>query len=417
MTIRNFGSRAVACRLCSHPLTDDVVLDLGHQPPSDEFVKPETLNDSRVHYPLQLVLCDACGHLQLSYHVDPSILYQNDYPYEQSTTETGRKHYHSMAAHLVDRLAAPADALAVDIGSNVGVLLEGFRLKGLKVLGVDPAHNMAQKANERGIPTIADFFSSDIARRIRAEHGPAHIVTGTNVFAHLHHPGDVVDGVKELLHETGALVFESPHALDLVRDLEYDTIYHEHLGYMSVKPVREFFAAHGLELFDVEKTDIHGGSMRYLAGHPGMHPISPKVEEVLRQEDSIGLYDRTAMLAFGKKVNDHRQELMDLLQDLRRQGKRIVGVSAPAKGSTLLNYCHLHSGVLDYITEKAQIKVGLFTPGSHIPIVADEKLLEDQPDYALILAWNFADEIMRNLQTYHDRGGRFIIPIPKPRII
>lgn len=417
MIANHFGNRAVECRLCSHPLSDDIILDLGHQSPSDEFIWPELLKDPHIRYPLQLQMCEVCGHHQLSYHVDPSILYQNDYPYEQSTTETGRKHYHLMAATLTDRLSAPADSLAVDIGSNVGVLLEGFRIKGLRVLGVDPAQNMAEKANERGIPTIADFFSSDIARRIRAEHGPAQVVTGTNVFAHLHHPGDVVDGVKELLGETGALVFESPHALDLVRDLEYDTIYHEHLGYMSVKPVQKFFEAHGLELFDLEKTKIHGGSMRYFAGHPGAHPISPNVEAVLQEEELNGLYDREALRGFAKKVSDHRQELMNLLTDLRKQGKRIVGVSAPAKGSTLLSYCHLHSDILDYITEKAQIKVGRLTPGSHIPVVADERLLEDQPDYALILAWNFSEEIMKNLQVYHDRGGRFIIPIPRPRIV
>jgi hypothetical protein len=417
MIAKYFGTRAVECRLCLHPLPDDIILDLGHQPPSDEFVKPDELRLPRGFYPLQLQMCDACSHLQLSFHVDPSILYQHDYPYEQSTTETGRQHYHLMASTLVERLAAPPNSLAVDIGSNVGVLLEGFRMKGLRVLGVDPAQNIAEKANERGIPTIADFFSLEIARRIRTEHGPAHIVTGTNVFAHLHRPGDVVDGIKELLTEKGALVFESPHALDLIRDLEYDTIYHEHLGYMSVKPVQKFFAAHELELFDLEKTKIHGGSMRYFAGHPGVHPISSNVEAVLCEEELSGLYNRAAMFEFAQRVSDHRRELTDLLFDLRRQGKRIVGVSAPAKGSTLLNYCHLHSGILDYITEKADMKVGRFTPGSHIPVVSDERLLEDQPDYALILAWNFAEEIMRNLQIYHDRGGRFIIPIPKPRIV
>lgn len=417
MIMNQLGVRAKACRLCEQPLMEDVILDLGHQPPSDEFIRPEMLSEPHIRYPLQLVSCPSCGHLQLSYHVDPSVLYQCDYPYEQSTTETGRRHYHAMASSLADRLGAAEGSLAVDIGSNVGVLLEGFALKGMRVLGVDPAQNMAQKANDRGIPTIADFFSSAIARRIREEHGPVYIVTGTNVFAHLHYPGDAVDGIRDMLDERGALVFESPHALDMVKDLEYDTIYHEHLGYMSVKPVQKFFAKHGMELFDLEKTSIHGGSLRYFAGLPGAHPISPIVETILQEEEANGLYDRVAMGDFARRVSEHRRELMDLLFQLRSQGKRIVGVSAPAKGSTLLNYCHLHPGIMEYITEKAEIKVGRLTPGSHIPVVSDAKLLEDQPDYALILAWNFSEEIMRNLQAYHDRGGRFIIPIPKPRIV
>ncbi|MFA5129335.1 MAG: class I SAM-dependent methyltransferase [Patescibacteria group bacterium] len=412
-----YGVPATTCRLCSQLLPNEIILDLGFQPPSDEFIRPEELRSPHGYYPLQLQMCEACGHLQLSYHVDPRVLYQHNYPYEQSTTETGRKHYHLMASSLVDRLSAPADSLAIDIGSNVGVLLEGFRIKGMKVLGVDPAEDMARKAVERGIPTIADFFSLEVARRIRSEHGTAHIITGTNVFAHLHYPGNAVDGVKELLSEKGALIFESPHALDLVQNLEYDTIYHEHLGYMSAKPVQKFFAAHSLELFDLEKTAIHGGSMRYFAGHPGAHPISPNVEQVIREEESGGLYDRSSMLEFAERVKDHRMKLSQLLMDLRKQGKRVVGVSAPAKGSTLLNYCHLHPGILDYIAEKAEIKIGLLTPGSNIPIVSDQRLLDDQPDYALILAWNFAEEIMKNLQVYHDRGGRFIIPIPEPRIV
>lgn len=405
-----------ACRLCNESALEPV-LDLGYHPPSDAFLKASELNQEQVYYPLRLVTCRHCGHLQIDCHVDSRILYQRDYPYEQSTTETGKRHYHAMAAQLVDRFQIPADTLAIDIGSNVGVLLEGFKLKGLQVLGVDPAKNMADKAVRRGIPTLADFFCYQTAQRVSTAYGVAKIITGTNVFAHLHNLNDAIEGVKVLLDKKGVLVFESPYALDLVQRLEYDTIYHEHLGYMSAKPVRKLFAAHGLELFDVERTEIHGGSLRYFAGHTGAHVVSSRVEQAIKEEEVFGLYHREVLLEFAQRVKAHRFALTDLLIGLKKQGKRIVGVSAPAKGNTLLNYCHIDTSLLDYITEKAQIKVGLFTPGTCIPIVDDARLLEDQPDYALILAWNFAPEIMKNLRAYKEKGGKFIVPIPEPVVI
>jgi SAM-dependent methyltransferase len=394
-----------------------LVLDLGHQPHSDFFPTEAQTHDAALSYPLRLVSCGDCGLLQIDYFVNPSALYQQDYLYMSSTTATGRAHYSDMARAICDRFQVPQGSLVVDIGSNVGVLLQGFKEAGMKVLGVDPASTIAARAIADGIETLVDFFSAAVAERIQKQHGSARIITGTNVFAHLHELDDATNGMKSLLAEDGVIVIEAPHALPLIEHLEYDTIYHQHIGYLSVRPMRQYFERLGLELFDIEEMSIHGGTLRYFVGVPGKHALSPRINEMERKEEEFGLYEMDRLLRFAKDVEAQKHALVELVLGLKKEGKKIAVLSTPAKGNTLLNYCHLDRTMIDFATEKNPLKVGRYTPGTYIPILPDDALLANGADYALILAWNFAPEIMKNNQAFKDRGGRFIIPIPMPAVV
>jgi len=404
------------CRFCKSASLKPF-LDLGAHPPSDAFLNKAQLQDAEPRYPLDVNLCADCGGVQLGFVVPPDHLYCRNYPYESSTTRTGRTHFFEMAKTVSTRFKLKPESLAIDLGSNVGVLLSGFRAQGVRVLGVDPARIMAEVANTSGIETINDFFTGKLSRTIIEKYGKASAITATNVFAHIDDLDDIMNGIRDLLTDDGVFVIEAPHFLELVNHVEYDTIYHEHLSYISLKPLVSFFQKFGLELFDVERIKIHGGSLRVYTGKKGRYPISPNVQAVLDLEKQAGVHSLDRLKRFAADVLDQKRLLNELLADLKKQGKRIVGVSAPAKGNTLLNYCGITEKQLDYITEKAQMKVGYFTPGTHIPIYGDDKLLQDQPDYALILAWNFAEEIMANLREFKERGGKFIIPIPKPKVI
>ena len=407
----------ISCRICQSRNLQNII-DLGFHPPSDAFLTSEELKKPEISHPLRVLLCDKCGLWQLDYVVDPEILYQRSYPYESSTTRTGRKHFHDMAKEICDKYETPKGSLAVDIGSNVGVLLQGFETVGMKTLGVDPAFDMARIANQNGILTIADFFTRDLSKKIAKQYGKAHAITATNVVAHINDIHNLVSGVKNLLAPTGVFVIEAPYLVDLVQKNEYDTIYHEHLSYLSVKPLVGLFKSHDMELIDAEKQNIHGGTMRYFIAHKGKYKVSPVIKKLIAAENKFGIYDINFLKkTFVKAVEKQRADLVELLMKLKKEGARIVGVSAPAKGNTLLNYCKIDNQYLDYISEKAKIKVGLYTPGTHIKIENDDKLLKDRPDYALILAWNFAEEIMGNLKEFKKKNGRFIIPIPKPVIV
>ncbi len=407
----------MACRLCEgnnlHPF-----LDLGLHPPSDQFRSIEQLNNPVIFYPLVVNICDDCGFVQLGYVVPAEILYQDNYPYESSTTQTGRNHYFEFAKAVVEDFNLQRNDLAVDIGSNVGVLLEGFRSLGLRVQGIDPASNICQIAEKRGIPTLNSFFDEVSANQIMSKLGSAAVITGTNVFAHIDDLNAFMNAIKLLLDkERGVFVIEAPHLLHLVKTLEYDTIYHEHLSYISIEPLIPFFKKFGMEIINVEERDIHGGSIRIFVSNVGTYRIGPNVSRILELEKVAGLRNRTILNEFAERVEENKLQLQALLSNIKSSGKRIVAVSAPAKGMTLLNYCKIDGQILDYATEKSNLKIGLYTPGSLIPIRSDDSLLDDPPDYALLLAWNFATEIMYNNKEFIARGGKFIIPIPKPRIV
>jgi len=354
---------------------------------------------------------------QLGYTVPPDILYQHDYPYESSTTRAGRTHFFNFATSVVERFNLGPENMAIDIGSNVGVLLDGFKTKGCRILGIDPSANIAATANNRGIETINDFISSKLASRVVESHGKASVVTATNVFAHIDDLDDFMRAINTLLDDRGVLIIEAPHFLKLVTNLEYDTIYHEHLLYISVRPLNKLFNRFGFEVVDIEEVGIHGGSIRIYVSRSGRYPTTKAVSDIITAEDSSRIFDYVRLRQFSEDIALHRHKLTTMLRSLKADGFSLAGVSAPAKGMTLINYSRIGPELLDFVTEKSPLKIGLYTPGTHIPILPDSALVEWQPDYALLLAWNFADEIIENLKEYRDKGGKFIIPIPEPRIV
>lgn len=409
------GKVSKKCHMCKGGNLQ-LVLDLGHQPHSDFFPVAAELDDMEPMFPLRFVLCTDCKLFQIDYFVNPDYLYRGDYLYQSSTTKKGTEHYHGMAKEIVERFSFGSDDLAVDIGSNVGVLLQGFKNQGMRVLGVDPAE-VSRKAIANGIDTIIDYFNSEVAELIVQKYGHAKVITGTNVFAHLHDIDSAVEGMKHLLAEDGVIAIEAPYAVDLLEHLEYDTIYHQHIGYLSVYPMQAYFERFGLELFAVQKSDIHGGTLRYYVGHTGSHRVEASINEYSTLEESVGIYTDAYLTNFASEVAQQKYDLLELVIKLRKEGKRVAGLSAPAKGNTLLNYCHLDTAYLEFTTEKNPLKIGRYTPGTHIPIYTDDDILDKDVDYALILAWNFADEIMNNMTAFKEKGGKFIIPVPKPRIV
>jgi hypothetical protein len=403
------------CRFCKKSMLEPY-LDLGFTPLADRFLTKDQLRHPEPHFPLVVTLCKNCGLSQLDHTVDPTALYQEDYPYSMSLTKTGDSHYGSFAEDVIKKFGLTKKDLVVDIGSNVGVLLSGFKKFGVKTLGVDPAKNMAAVANKRGIKTIPDFFIPSVAKKARQKFGAAKVILGTNVFAHIFDHHQFIKALEALLDKKGVFIFESPSFVNLVNNLEYDTVYHEHLLYLSLKPVVHFFKQYGMEVFDVENYPIHGGSFRVFVARKGDFKVSPSVKKQLALEAKHGIHSLARLKKFAKDVEQNRKELHQLIARLVGQGKSIAILSAPAKGMTLLNYCRIGPEHASFATEKSELKIGRYTPGTHIPIYSDAELLKRQPDYALLLAWNFGYEIMKNQSEYRKKGGKFIIPIPKPKI-
>lgn len=405
-----------ACRMCK---SEKILqfLDLGFTPLADNFLTENQLRESETYFPLTVYLCDDCGLIQLGYVVPPELMYNSSYPYESSTTKTGSQHFFNMAKEICERFNLKKDSLVVDLGSNVGVLLQGFKNQNMKVVGVEPSLNIVSIAIKNGIDTIPSFFNAEAVDEILRKYKHASVLTATNVFAHIAELDIFMENAKKLLAEDGLFIFEAPYFVNLLENLEYDTIYHEHLAYLSIKPLVQFFKKHGMELFDVQQISIHGGSIRCFISRADTRQIMPKVNELLNLEERKQIYSINTLLKFAQKVKDHKQELTKLIFELKQKGKRIVCLSAPAKGMTLLNYCKIDNSVCDYVTEKARLKINKYTPGTHIPVKSDDFLIKDKPDYAILLAWNFADEIMKNNEEFRKKGGKFLIPIPHPKII
>jgi len=405
------------CRLCKSKKLFQF-LDLGFHPPSDQFKKKVELNNPTIYYPLKICNCISCGFKQLNYVVEPKILYQRNYPYESSLTKTGKKHWLEFAESIVKEYNLKNKELAVDIGSNTGVLLSAFKKNKLKIIGVDPAPNICKIAKKKGIPTINSFFNENTVNKILKKYGRAKIITGTNVFAHINNLDIFMKNIKKLIHKKeGVFVIEVPYFLHLVKSLEYDTIYHEHLSYITVIPLIKFLKKFDLQIINIQQRDIHGGSIRIFISQTGNYKVKNTIKKICKLENKAKLNSKKTLINFQKKVTKNRFQLVLLLTKLKKANKKIVALSAPAKGMTLLNYSKLDSNYLDYATEKSSIKLGLFTPGVNVPVYSDDKILKTKPDYALLLAWNFSKEIIKNNITYLNRGGKFIIPIPNVKII
>lgn len=402
------------CRLCGRGALVPY-LDLGTQPLADAFRRPDDTRPE-LRFPLRVCLCPDCGLSQLDTLVDPALLFQTDYPYESSTTVAGRAHFAAFARDVVARFGLGPHDLAVDIGSNVGVLVQGFLDAGMQAAGVDPAPNIAELARARGVYTVCSFFDRDCATLTEGWMGPAAVITGTNVLAHVHDLDAFLDACLTLLAPRGVLIFEAPHFLQLVRNLEYDTVYHEHVSYLSLAPLVRLFARYGLEVFDVLHVGMHGGSIRVFVARQGDYPTTEAVGAVLRAEQRAGIHSLPHLQMFARRVAAHRLGLRRVLEQLSFDGRRLAGISAPAKGMTLLNYCDVN-GLLEFVTEKAPLKLGKVTPGGRLPVLPDSALVERGIDVGLLLAWNFADEILGHLGAFTAGGGRCLVPIPTPRLI
>lgn len=389
-------------------------LNLGAQPPSDAFLRVEDLVKPEITFPLEVMVCKNCFLVQLGYAVDPELLFR-DYVYTSGTNNSLRVNFKNLVDYLVGRFSLTSADLAVDIGSNDGTLLENYLPHGVKVLGIDPS-SVASIAIKKGLPTMVDFFNEEVAIQALEKYGSAKIITATNVFAHVDALDSLMNGIVRLLADDGVFISESHYLLDLVTKMQYDAVYHEHLRYYSLKPLKLLFENFGMEIIDAEKITTHGGSIRVYAAKKGSHPVAPAVQERIKEEEEAGLYKLETFIDYGKKVQDTKLTLLQMIVELKRDGKRVVGIGAPAKGNTLLNYCRLDPDLIDYLVEKSALKIGLFAPGTHIPVVAEEKLFSEQPEYGLLLSWNIADELIPKIRNAGFKG-KFIVPNPVPRIV
>ena len=392
------------------------VIDFGHQPPVHALLRRGQLDLPEVSYPLRLIRCVSCGLVQLSHVVDPRIVFPKEYPYLTSMTPVMRANFRQLAAEAKQRLGLGPGDLAVDIGSNDGTLLEGFQELGLRVLGVEPT-DIAKIAVERGIPTLQRFFDRQLAQEIAAQYGRARIVTATNVIAHVDDIVDVLAAIRMLLTDDGVFVSESHYLLDLIEGLQYDTIYHEHLRYYSLRPFAALAQRAGLHVVDASRIRTHGGSIRVWAALRTDGARASELAALMRSEDEHGLYVEETYRHFRHRVVDQKQRLLELLLRLRREGVRVAGVGAPARAGTLINTCHLDPDVLEFIREQdGSLKVGLYMPLSHIPVVDERHFLAEQPEYAIILSWHIAEEVIASVRAKGYRG-RFIMPLPDPVIL
>ncbi len=400
------------CFICgSQKLTK--FLDLGHQPPSDAFIQAVDLDKPEISYPLSLYFCGSCFLVQLSYAVDPKVLF-SDYVYTSGMNNSLKANFEELVYKVVRRFQLGSNDFAIDIGSNDGTLLANYRSYGVRALGIDPS-SATSIAIKNGIPTVIDFFNEKVAARVNKKYGQAKIITATNVFAHVPNLTTFIRGIKKLLTSDGVFISESGYLLDLIKKNQYDSIYHEHLRYYSVLSLITLFKKSGLEIFDVERIGTHNGSIRVFAGRLGAHPKTKVFNDLVRLEKQCGLDRLKTMRQFAKRALEHRRSFQSMLSALKNKGKSVVGIGAPAKGNTLLNSCHIGPDTINYLAEKSKLKIGLYSPGVHIPVVAEKKLFKDQPDYAVILSWNIADELMHKLK-YQGFKGKFIIPFPEPII-
>jgi SAM-dependent methyltransferase len=404
------------CRICKSSKLYPF-LDLGYMPIPNGFIDKKDLTKLELTYPLRVCVCENCSLMQLEHVIPAEIMFKN-YLYVPSTAKTMMKHFDQMAEETMKVANAHKENLVIDIGSNDGALLSFFKKRGIQILGIDPAENIVRDANKRGIRTKAAFFSENTAQEVEKEFGKAQIITATNVIAHIDNIHSVVKGIKNLLQPQGVFVMEAPYVIDLIDNNEFDTIYHEHLSYFSIRPLMKLFEMHGMHIIDVRKQNIHGGTVRvYAAFENSNYKVHPRVSKFVTEENLKKLHLRSTYDEFARRVKVIKRDLVSFLKRIKKEGRSVIGYGASAKGNVLTNYCQISTDLLDYVVDSTPYKHGKYTPGTHIPIYPESKLENETPDYALLMSWNFADEIIEKNQKYRERGGQFIITIPYLKIV
>jgi SAM-dependent methyltransferase len=393
---------------------EHVFADLGSSPLANSYLRAEDLAKAEPFYPLTVYVCGDCFLVQLPESASPESIF-SDYAYFSSTSESWIRHAQAYVESISERLSLGPESQVVEIASNDGYLLQWFVERGVPVLGVEPAANVAADAVERGIPTRVAFFGSATANELLAEGLAADLLLGNNVLAHVPDLNDFVAGVATLLKPGGTATFEFPHLLQLIEHTEFDTIYHEHFSYFSLLAVAPVFERHGLGVVDVEELPTHGGSLRLYVRHEGRP--GKRVEELLARERAAGLDGLERYARFEQQVRAVKRDLLELLIGARRDGAQIAGYGAAAKGNTLLNYCGIRADLLDYVVDRSPHKQGLFLPGTRLPIHPPERIAESRPDLVLILPWNLRDEIVRQMAHVRDWGGRFVVPVPTATVL
>jgi SAM-dependent methyltransferase len=402
---------------CETPLRRTFV-DLGMSPLCESYVPAEKLNHMEPFYPLHAYVCESCFLVQLEEFVSPEDIF-SEYAYFSSYADSWVEHMRRYAEMISDRLRLGKDSLVVEVASNDGYLLQHFVRRGIPVLGIEPAANVAKIAVDKGVPTLVRFFGEQLARELAGQGKQADLLCGANVLAQVPRLNDFVKGLQILLKPGGVVTIEFPHLMRLMADNQFDTIYHEHFSYFSFLTAERVFAAQGLVLFDVEELPTHGGSLRVYARHAadGSRPMTARARELRQRELDAGLDRLESYARFGEQVRETKRKLLEFLIAAKRAGKRIAGYGAPGKGNTLLNYCGIRTDFIDFTVDRSTYKQGRFLPGTHIPIHAPERIREERPDYVLILPWNVREEIMQQMAYIREWGGKFVVPIPEVRVI
>jgi SAM-dependent methyltransferase len=403
------------CVACEYPSLEPV-LDLGATPLANALLDRDALSRPEPRFPLRVARCPKCSLVQITERVPPEQLF-SDYVYFSSYSDWMIAHAKALTAELREKRKLGPSSLTMEIASNDGYLLQFYKQAGIPVLGIEPAANIAKVAEaERSIPTRCEFFGAALGKALAAEGRQADVIHAHNVFAHVPDPSGFLTGIRHALKPGGVAVIEFPYLRDFLEHVEFDTIYHEHVSYFSLTTVKRMAERQGLEIIDVRRTRIHGGSLQVYLAIPGQ-TAAPAVASLLQNEQDWGVDDRATYDDFSRKVHALKDALLALLDGFKAQGKRVAAYGASAKGATLLNFCGIGSQYLDFVADRSPHKVGKFTPGTHLPILPASALLEKNPDYALLLSWNFAEEIMAQQKPYRDQGGKFIIPVPMPHTV
>jgi SAM-dependent methyltransferase len=409
-------SGSFQCRSCgsSHGME---ALDLGRQPLANNLLPAGGLEgETEPRCPLRLAVCLDCHLMQLLDLVPPTQLF-SEYLYFSSFSDSMLQHARLAVSRYANEFALGEKNLVVEVASNDGYLLQYFKERGIPALGIEPAENIAKVAEQKGIETRVEFFTKELAEALVREGKSADLILGNNVFAHAPNTNDFVAAISSLLKPSGRAILEFPWGLEMVRNLEFDTIYHEHVFYFNLVPLIPLFQRHGMEIFRVERLPIHGGSLRIFASRKGDYEVEDSVRELLREERESGVETAEHYSLFTDAVERLREKLLSMLHLIKSEGGTIAAYGASAKGSTLLNFCNIGLETLEFIADRSTYKQGRLSPGMHLPILPAEALVERKPDYALLLTWNFAQEILSQQETYRTEGGRFIIPIPQPRVV